>query len=271
MRLITSLNGLGATDAETQIKIDALKAQLPDLLKTKASADATVFNTEQAWNANHFGGVSYDQYMGFLNPWLALQRVTNAKIDDVNTQIASLSGTLSSSAAAQTAQAQTPESQVESFRRASFLMTLPGYDYGKGSTRRNDYFKGLGDNMTPTKTTHSLYNLWKRDGLNDVGDIFADIISAAKAGGAAVKAEGSAPKLNLGPSPIQLPSWLTTFVGAAAKTVGAKKPTPTTGTIATGGAQKSTVVPAYKGPNYLAWGAAGIALLGMAVVLRRKS
>lgn len=161
---------------------------------------------------------------------------------------------------------------ADDFKAQMFFLRQPGYDYGRGSSARNNFFKGLGAIMIP-KTSPSLYNLHNQDGL---GDLFADILAGGRVAVSNFKASGSKlPSMPNIPGGIKIagvsaPSWVTNLgkaVMSGAKVVKQRQAKPAVN-MGTGGAEVYEVqAPA---PNYLAWGAAALAVGVAAIVVRGR-
>jgi len=205
-------------------------------------------------------------------------------INKVNTQISSLTNSLTSMQnvedkktaeynASPTGIAKANKTAADSYRAQMFFFSQPGqYDYGRGAAKRNDFYKGLGDIMIP-KTSHSLYNLYRQDGL---AGLFDDILSGGRVALKEFKSSGSKlPAMPNIPGGIKLagisaPSWLTNMgkaVLSGAKDVQARRAS-SRANVATGGSQY--VEPQAPAPNYLAWGVAALAVGLASVALRGK-
>lgn len=211
------------------------------------------------------------------------QNAITARMNSINAEIAALTNQLNSIISAADAKAAAyaaspvgvaaaNKTAADNFRQQMFFMAQPGYDYGKGASKRNEFYKGLGDIMIP-KTSHSLYNLHNQDGL---AGLFEDILAGGRVAVTQFKASGSKlPAMPNIPGGVKLagvsaPAWLQNLgkaVVSGAKVVQERRAAPAVN-IATGGA--AYVEPQAPAPNYLAWGAAAVAVGLAAVALRSK-
>jgi hypothetical protein len=257
------LAGLGDPVSDIQKKIDDLNAEL--LIQLRIATETS------------YTGQSLD----WTNAAAQRKNDAAARVAQIQTELTKLTlefNALSSAAdAKETAYNSSPigvananKNAADNYRQQLFYLSLPGYDYGRGSGRRNAEYKGLGDIMIP-KTSHSLFNLHNQDGL---ADLTQDILAGARVAVAEYKASGSSIPLPNIPGGIKLagvsaPSWLTNIgkaVVSGARVVKARQSVPATN-IATGGAEVTAEAPA---PNFLTWGAAALAVGLTAYALKGK-
>lgn len=172
-----------------------------------------------------------------------------------------------------------PAEQVKAYQQIQFLMSQPGkYDYGKGSNRRNEFFRdaSMGDNGMS-----GLYNLHRPTmGAIDINALITDITGGIKEGVTDYQRQnpGSAKIPTI--SGVKLPSIpIPGILSNIAQSVGAKikaKPpikseavVPSTVGVSPGDIASGVSGYAPQSPNYLLWGGAAlVALLAAKAVSR---